>query len=75
MKATLGEIATVKNTCKAKLSNAADEYICIWSRRNGEKAVPLLLTQNDYNEAITRAMRNEEDLTKLKKGLNISWVS
>lgn len=56
----LGHLNTVKNKNK-KTKLEKDEYLCIWIKdQNGHK--PLLLSEIELSNAITRGKKNPEDV-------------
>jgi hypothetical protein len=63
-----GRLIRVKNTKKAKLSNAKNEYFALWVEdANGKHERCLLITAKELERMEHRAKKNPEDLTR--KGL------
>lgn len=59
----LGRLIRVKNTKTKSFSHESDSYLCVWVK-DGDEYKPLLFTDSEIARAETRALKNEEDLTK-----------
>lgn len=62
MATRIGKLETVTN--QGKVAQASDTYLCVWVKNQAGK-FPLLLTEAELSNAIHRAKKNPEDITKL----------